>query len=149
MKKLLALTLMSSAISTHALEPTANTFSSMFKNYDACFILYDVNNDKVLSEYNPHNRCNQRIAPDSTFKLPFGSPAASTRATIRSIKPGCESCLAETLTAINGLGSAPFSIKVLTAAQAVSNTYSPTGTMSEVSSASATNSTGEICPRSG
>ena len=71
MKKILALTLISSVISAHATELTEDTFTKAFNNYDACFILYDVNHAKVLSEYNPHNRCNQRIAPDSTFKLPL------------------------------------------------------------------------------
>jgi beta-lactamase class D len=44
-------------------------YSHLFKNYDACFILYSVNKHKVISEYNPSHRCSQRIAPDSTFKI--------------------------------------------------------------------------------
>ena len=48
---------------------TTEEYSHQFKNYDGCFILYSVNKHKVVSEYNPNNRCNQRIAPDSTFKI--------------------------------------------------------------------------------
>jgi beta-lactamase class D len=42
-----------------------------FKDYEACFILYSVNEHKIVSEYNPGNRCIQRLAPDSTFKIPL------------------------------------------------------------------------------
>ncbi|MBY0544707.1 MAG: penicillin binding protein transpeptidase domain-containing protein [Gammaproteobacteria bacterium] len=56
------------------LDATANTittqeYTQQLKTYNACFILYDLNHHKVVSEYNPHNYCNQRIAPDSTFKV--------------------------------------------------------------------------------
>jgi beta-lactamase class D len=43
----------------------------LLKNYDACFILYDINQNKIIQEYNPNNRCNERISPDSTFKIPL------------------------------------------------------------------------------
>lgn len=42
-----------------------------FKNYNACFILYDVNQKKIVSEYNPGSRCSQRLSPNSTFKIPL------------------------------------------------------------------------------
>lgn len=42
-----------------------------FKDYNACFILYHVNEQKIVSEYNPGNRCTQRIAPNSIFKIPL------------------------------------------------------------------------------
>ncbi|KTD82881.1 penicillin-binding transpeptidase domain-containing protein [Legionella waltersii] len=48
---------------------TKPDFIELFKNYDACFLLYDLNEEKIISEYNPKNRCNQRISPDSTFKI--------------------------------------------------------------------------------
>ncbi len=48
---------------------TTEEYSQQFKNYDGCFILYSVNKHKVVSKYNPTNRCRQRIAPDSTFKI--------------------------------------------------------------------------------
>ncbi|WP_242604326.1 penicillin-binding transpeptidase domain-containing protein [Legionella birminghamensis] len=48
---------------------TTLEYSELFKNYDACFILYSVNEHKIVSEYNPNNYCNQRISPDSTFKI--------------------------------------------------------------------------------
>ena len=44
-------------------------YSQLFKNYEACFILYNLNEHKIISEYNPNNRCSQRIPPDSTFKI--------------------------------------------------------------------------------
>lgn len=49
----------------------AKKYYELFKNYHACFILYDVNEHKILSKYNPYNRCHQRIAPNSTFKIPL------------------------------------------------------------------------------
>ncbi|BCA95638.1 hypothetical protein TUM19329_19990 [Legionella antarctica] len=50
---------------------TPEKYSQLFKNYDGCFLIYSVNNHKIISEYNPKNHCNQRIAPDSTFKIPL------------------------------------------------------------------------------
>ena len=44
-------------------------FTYVFKNFNACFMLYDVNKKKIVSEYNPANRCTERLAPDSTFKI--------------------------------------------------------------------------------
>ncbi|SCK34122.1 beta-lactamase class D [Variovorax sp. HW608] len=49
----------------------APSFNESFKGFDACFLLYDVNAKKLVAEYNPGGRCKQRIAPDSTFKVPL------------------------------------------------------------------------------
>lgn len=46
-------------------------FAQSFKNFDACFLLYDIDAHKIVSEYNPAGRCNQRLAPDSTFIVPL------------------------------------------------------------------------------
>jgi beta-lactamase class D len=48
---------------------TTREYSQLFKNYQGCFILYHVNENKIISEYSPNNRCNERISPDSTFKI--------------------------------------------------------------------------------
>lgn len=69
MKKLLSLILALTSLNLAAQAITPQEYSNQFKNYDACFILYSINEHKVLSEYNPNNRCNQRISPDSTFKI--------------------------------------------------------------------------------
>jgi beta-lactamase class D len=69
MKKLFTLLLTVITMNAHAKEITAQEYASQFKSYDACFILYSINKHKIISEYNPNNRCNQRIAPDSTFKI--------------------------------------------------------------------------------
>ena len=66
---LLALMLATITLNASAYQVTKLAFSRSFKNYDGCFILYNVNKQKIVSEYNPNNRCNQRIAPDSTFKI--------------------------------------------------------------------------------
>lgn len=50
---------------------TIKEYSNLFKNYHGCFILYNLNENKVISKYNPYNRCNQRISPNSTFKIPL------------------------------------------------------------------------------
>ncbi|HEV2614660.1 MAG TPA: penicillin-binding transpeptidase domain-containing protein [Gammaproteobacteria bacterium] len=44
--------------------------ASDFNGKNGCFILYDVNTQKIIQEYNP-TRCAERIAPDSTFKVPL------------------------------------------------------------------------------
>jgi len=69
MSKLLSLILAIAAVNTFANEITTQEYSQRFKNYNACFILYSVNEHKIISKYNPKNRCYQRIAPDSTFKI--------------------------------------------------------------------------------
>jgi beta-lactamase class D len=40
----------------------------------ACFLLYDLKNQKFVSEFNPQ-RCKQRQAPASTFKVPLAAMA--------------------------------------------------------------------------
>lgn len=67
--KLLTLILVTSTISSTANAISAPEYSKLFKNYNGCFILYNLNEHKIISEYNPKNRCNERIAPDSTFKI--------------------------------------------------------------------------------
>jgi beta-lactamase class D len=69
MKKILALILSITILGSTAEAMTTKEYSQLFKNYHGCFILYNLNKDKIVSEYNPHNYCNQRIAPDSTFKI--------------------------------------------------------------------------------
>ena len=72
MKKFLALFL--GILGAAILNSTANAlttkeYARLFKNYNACFILYNLNENKIVSEYNPNHYCDQRIAPDSTFKI--------------------------------------------------------------------------------
>jgi beta-lactamase class D/beta-lactamase class D OXA-1 len=69
MNKLLSLILATAAVNAFANEITTQEYSQRFKNYNACFVLYSVNEHKIISEYNPKNRCYQQIAPDSTFKI--------------------------------------------------------------------------------
>lgn len=58
-------------LSATAKEITTSQYARAFKNYNGCFILYSINKHKIMSEYNPKNRCNQRISPNSTFKIPI------------------------------------------------------------------------------
>ncbi|PFH08482.1 beta-lactamase class D/beta-lactamase class D OXA-1 [Collimonas sp. PA-H2] len=46
-------------------------YAKLFDGYDACFMLYNVGAHKMMSEYNPHDRCSERLAPNSTFKVPL------------------------------------------------------------------------------
>ncbi|KGP64413.1 beta-lactamase [Legionella norrlandica] len=71
MKKLIALFLVACFINTSIWATKESDYSKLFKKYHACFILYDLNNHKIVSEYNPNQRCSERIAPDSTFKIPL------------------------------------------------------------------------------
>ncbi len=71
MKKLLAILLAACVVYANAGAITTQEFSTLFKNYNACFVLYNVNENKIVSEYNPNNYCNQRLSPDSTFKIPL------------------------------------------------------------------------------
>lgn len=50
---------------------TNQEYATHFKNYNACFILYNLNKHQIVTEYNPDNRCNERLSPDSTFKVPL------------------------------------------------------------------------------
>ena len=45
-------------------------FNKIFQNTSGCFILYDVSQKTIIKEYNP-KRCNERITPASTFKIPL------------------------------------------------------------------------------
>lgn len=69
MNKFLALALAIMTLSASAKTITVREYSQLFKNYDGCFILYDVKKQQIVSEYNPGNRCHQQIAPNSTFKI--------------------------------------------------------------------------------
>jgi len=71
MNKLLVLVLSITAITANAKEITVSQYKQAFKNYNGCFILYSVNEHKIISEYNPNNRCNEQISPNSTFKIPL------------------------------------------------------------------------------
>jgi beta-lactamase class D/beta-lactamase class D OXA-1 len=57
------------AASSQAANLTQKEYTKQFNEYNACFILYDVNAHKTVAEYNPSNRCNQRIPSNSTFKI--------------------------------------------------------------------------------
>jgi len=54
--------------SAHAFQPD---YENIFKGYDGCFMLYDNSSKKMVSKYNPNNRCSQRIPVNSTFKIPL------------------------------------------------------------------------------
>lgn len=69
MNKLLTVILATIILSSTANAITTQEYSQLFKSYNGCFILYNLNEHKIVSEYNPNNRCNQQIAPDSTFKI--------------------------------------------------------------------------------
>lgn len=71
MKKLLTLILAATVLSANAHEISMKVYSQLFKNFEGCFILFNLNEHKIVSEYNPNNRCNQRIPPNSTFKMPL------------------------------------------------------------------------------
>lgn len=71
MKKLTTMMLATTLISTSAYAISEKEFAEKFKGYDACFMIYDVKAKKIVSEYNPNNRCSQRIAANSTFKVPL------------------------------------------------------------------------------
>lgn len=43
-------------------------FKQAFQDRDACFVLYDLENGKTVSEYNP-TRCKERFTPCSSFKI--------------------------------------------------------------------------------
>lgn len=60
-------------MSAHAVahDISKKEYAEQFKKYNACFILYNLNEHKIVSEYNPANRCNERLSPDSTFKVPL------------------------------------------------------------------------------
>lgn len=49
---------------------TEINYAQIFAGKNACFILYDLNKKKTVEEYNS-KRCQERIAPNSTFKVPL------------------------------------------------------------------------------
>lgn len=51
---------------SYADEP--NKLAHFFTDKSACFILYNVNQNKIINEYNP-KQCAVRMPPDSTFKI--------------------------------------------------------------------------------
>jgi beta-lactamase class D len=46
-------------------------YQKLFKGYDGCFMLYDNSSKKMVAEYNPAQRCAERIPANSTFKFPL------------------------------------------------------------------------------
>ena len=70
MKKylILILTILVS-VTARAHQPSLKEYQELFKHYDACFILYHINDHRIVSEYNPNHRCDERISPNSTFKV--------------------------------------------------------------------------------
>jgi len=74
MNKLFALFLLACSLSTMSIAKTSIVktqpdYAALFHDYNACFILYHVNDNKMVTEYNPDNRCKERISPNSTFKI--------------------------------------------------------------------------------
>ena len=69
MNKLITLIFAAISLNAAANSITTQEYAQLFKNYKGCFILYNLNEHKTVSEYNPDNHCNERIAPDSTFKI--------------------------------------------------------------------------------
>ena len=69
MKKILLALILSSSLCTQSNALPAKNYSQLFKPYEACFLLYDLNQEKLISEYNPKKRCQERLSPDSTFKI--------------------------------------------------------------------------------
>ncbi|MDI1353062.1 MAG: penicillin-binding transpeptidase domain-containing protein [bacterium] len=58
---------------------TTTEYELIFKRFSGCFILFDLNRNKIVSMYNPHNNCNQQIAANSTFKIPLSLMAFNER----------------------------------------------------------------------
>ena len=69
MNKIIGFVLAVLSLNVMAYDIAIEHFAQSFKNYDACFLIYSATEKKIVSEYNPANRCNQRLAPDSTFKI--------------------------------------------------------------------------------
>lgn len=45
-------------------------YSELFTGYNACFILYNLNKEHITEVFNSE-RCDKKIAPCSTFKIPL------------------------------------------------------------------------------
>ena len=69
MKKNIYLLTIIFMLSTTAFADTPN-FKKIFKDTDACFILFDLTTNKNVITYNS-NRCNERVFACSTFKIPI------------------------------------------------------------------------------
>ncbi|MDX2165383.1 MAG: penicillin-binding transpeptidase domain-containing protein [Gammaproteobacteria bacterium] len=63
----IGITLSVVSLNTFAATPD---FAKLFKNNNTCFMLYNNNTKKMVEEYNPA-RCNERVSPCSTFKVPL------------------------------------------------------------------------------
>ncbi len=46
-------------------------FEQRFAGYRACFLLYSLDEARMVSQYNPDGRCAERLAANSTFKIPL------------------------------------------------------------------------------
>lgn len=69
MKKLLFVSLL--LLGTNSIAKTSTPdYSTIFKNTEGCFLLFDVNQNKLIAEYNPAH-CKERIPANSTFKVPL------------------------------------------------------------------------------
>ncbi len=64
---LLGLTNFTLAQTSHPLASTPD-FSTYFKEKSACFIVFNLDENKLTTKYNP-SRCEEKIPPDSTFKI--------------------------------------------------------------------------------
>ncbi|TXI93090.1 MAG: class D beta-lactamase [Neisseriales bacterium] len=69
MKKYFVSTMIASSIASVSYAAEVN-YAQIFAGKNACFILYDLNKKKTIEEYNS-KRCKERIAPNSTFKVPL------------------------------------------------------------------------------
>jgi beta-lactamase class D len=69
MNKLVLYALTVLLINTNAIASTNDDYAHLFKDYHGCYILYDITTNKIVRQYNPDNRCDEQIAPDSTFKI--------------------------------------------------------------------------------
>jgi beta-lactamase class D len=49
--------------------PLAQQAATLFNGYQGCFLLYDLQQQKIVSEYNPQQRCSEPLAANSTFKV--------------------------------------------------------------------------------
>lgn len=69
MKKYFVSTMIASSIASVTYAAEVN-YAQVFAGKNACFIIYDLDKKKTIEEYNS-KRCQERIAPNSTFKVPL------------------------------------------------------------------------------
>ena len=55
-------------VTTNSFAMSDKNLGEYFEGEIGCFILFDVNKDKIINLYNP-TRCFERISPESTFKI--------------------------------------------------------------------------------